>query len=113
MSGSMLVDCTPATEENVRVATHDRRGRTQRSTRDEHLPDQRAVWRHRSRDYWQERAEHIAPEVGAYARARFDADDVLGMLRTVQTVVTHLELRLSGVLQSLDLRTRDGLVQPL
>ena len=51
---------------DVRVATHDRRGRTQRSTRDEHLPDQRAAWRHRSRDYWQERAErardaHDAP----------------------------------------------------
>lgn len=76
---------------DVRVATHDRRGPSQRSTRDEHLPDQRAAWRHRSRDYWQERAEHIAPEVGAYVRVLFDADDVLSMLRTVQAVVTHLE----------------------
>jgi len=76
---------------DARVATHDRRGRSLRSTRDEHLPDERAPWRHRSRDYWQERAEHIAPEVGAYVRALFDADDVLSMLRAVQAVVTHLE----------------------
>jgi transposase len=76
---------------DARVATHDRRGRSLRSTRDEHLPDERAPWRHRSRDYWQERAEHIAPEVGAYVRALFEADDVLSMLRAVQAVVTHLE----------------------
>lgn len=77
--------------DDVRVATHDRRGRSPRSTRDEHLPDERAPWRHRSRDYWQERAEQLAPEVGVYIRALFDADDVLSMLRTVQSVVTHLE----------------------
>ena len=74
-----------------RVATHDRRGRSVRSTRDEHLPDERAPWRYRSRDYWQERADRIAPEVGAYVRELFDADDVLSMLRAVQATVTHLE----------------------
>jgi hypothetical protein len=70
---------------------HDRRGRSPRSTRDEHLPDARAPWRHRSRDYGQERAEQLVPELGVYIRALFDADDVLSMLRTVQSVVTHLE----------------------
>jgi transposase len=74
-----------------RVAMHDRRGRSPRSTCDEHLPADRAPWRHRSRTYWQERADRIAPEVGGYIRDVFDSDDVLSMLRTVQAIVTHLE----------------------
>jgi hypothetical protein len=73
------------------VATHPRRGRTVRSTIDAHLPEHRAPWRHRSRAYWEARADQIAPEVGAYARAIFDLDETLSMLRTVQSVVTHLE----------------------
>ncbi len=77
--------------DDARVATHSRRGAGPRSTHDEHLPPERAPWRHRSRAYWEERADRIAPEVGAYARELFDADDVLSMLRTVQSVVTHLE----------------------
>lgn len=77
--------------DDARVATHDRRGVGPRSTLDEHLPPERAPWRHRSRAYWEERADRIAPEVGAYVREVFDADDVLSMLRTVQAVVTHLE----------------------
>jgi transposase len=77
--------------DDVRVAMHDRRGRATRSTCDEHLPEERAPWRHRSRAYWEERANRIAPEVGAYVREVFDSDDVLSMLRTVQAIVTHLE----------------------
>lgn len=73
------------------IATHDRRGRKVRSTIDAHLPKDRAAWRHRSRSYWEERADNIAPEVGAYARAIFDSNDTLNMLRTVQAIVTHLE----------------------
>lgn len=74
-----------------RVATHERRGASPRSTNEAHLPDERAPWRHRSRRFWEERADRIAPEVGAYIRAVFDSDDVLSMLRTVQSTVTHLE----------------------
>lgn len=77
--------------DDVRVAMHDRRGRSVRSTCDEHLPEERAPWRHRSRAYWEERADRIGTEAGAYIRAVFDSDDVLSMLRTVQSVVTHLE----------------------
>ena len=77
--------------DDARVAMHDRRGRTVRSTCDEHLPADRAPWRHRSRVYWEERADRISPEVGAYVREVFDSDDVLSMLRTVQAIVTHLE----------------------
>lgn len=73
------------------VATHERGGRQVRSTIDAHLPEDRAAWRHRSRPYWEQRADQIAPEVGAYARAVFDVDDTLSMLRTVQSIVTHLE----------------------
>jgi hypothetical protein len=77
--------------DNERVAEHDRRGRSQRSTIEAHLPTERAPWRHRSRDYWQERADRMAPEVGAYVRELFAVDDVLSMLRVVQSTVTHLE----------------------
>jgi transposase len=77
--------------DDVRVATHDRRGSAPRSTVDAHLPDDRVPWRHRSRAFWEARADRIAPEVGAYVRAVFDSDDVLSMLRTVQSTVTHLE----------------------
>ncbi len=73
------------------VATHSRRGRGVRSTNDAHLPEERTAWRHRSRPYWEQRADKIAPEVGTYAREVFDSDDVLSMLRTVQSIVTHLE----------------------
>jgi transposase len=77
--------------EDVRVATHSRRGRSPRSTCDEHLPEDRAPWRHRHRAYWEDRADKIAPEVGVYIRAVFDSDEVLSMLRVVQSMVAHLE----------------------
>lgn len=76
--------------DDVRVATHDRRSPGLRSTLDEHLPDHRAELRHRSRSYWEERADLIGPETGALVREVFDSDDVLSMLRTVQAMVTHL-----------------------
>jgi transposase len=74
-----------------RVASHERRGRALRSTRDEHLPPERAPLRHRSRSFWEARADRLAPEVGVFIREVFDSDDVLSMLRTVQSMVTHLE----------------------
>jgi transposase len=74
-----------------RVTTHDRRGKTVRSTYEEHLPEKRAPWRHRDRAYWENRADQIAPEVGAYVREVLDSDDVLSMVRVVQSMVTHLE----------------------
>ena len=77
--------------DDARVAMHDRRGRAPRSTHDDHLPADRAPWRHRSRAYWEDRADRISPDVGAYIREVFDSDDVLSMLRTVQAIVTHLE----------------------
>ncbi len=77
--------------DDERVATHDRNGPGYRSTKAEHLPDHRVDLRHRSREYWQRRAEDLGPEVGAYVREIFDAEDVLSQLRTVQAIVTHLE----------------------
>ncbi len=77
--------------DDARVATHARRGHSTRSTRDEHLPPERAPLRHRSRDFWEARADRLDPEVGAYAREVFDSDDALSMLRAVQAIVSHLE----------------------
>jgi hypothetical protein len=77
--------------DDARVATHPRRGDGPRSTLDDHLPPERSPLRHRSRAYWEERAEKLGGEVLGYVREVFDSDDVLSMLRTVQSVVTHLE----------------------
>jgi transposase len=77
--------------DDERVATHDRRGPGPRSTVDQHLPEHRADLRHRSRSYWEERADRIGPETGRFVREVFDSDDVLHMLRPVQAIVTHLE----------------------
>lgn len=77
--------------DDVRVATHSRRGKSQRSTQDEHLPEGRADLRHRSQRYWEERAERISPDVGQFIRELFESDDVLLQLRPAQAVVTYLE----------------------
>lgn len=77
--------------EERRLRTHARVARGKRSTFEEDLPEARRDLRHRSRSYWEERAERMGPEVGAYVRAVFDADDVLSRLRLVQASVTHLE----------------------
>jgi transposase len=79
------------TDDDVRVATHSRRGPGYRSTIEEHLPEGRRDLRHRSRDYWEQRATAVGVEVGEYIREVFDADEVLSQLRTVQAMVTHLE----------------------
>jgi len=77
--------------DDERVATHSRNGKNQRSTNDDHLPTGRADLRHRSRSYWEERAERISADVGAFVREVFDSDDVLLQLRAVQAIVTYLE----------------------
>jgi hypothetical protein len=73
------------------VARHERRGKTWRSTLDEHLPEERAALRHRRRDFWEERAAALGDDVGTFVRSMFDADDVLSQLRKVQALVMHLE----------------------
>jgi transposase len=77
--------------DELRVATHDRRGQGVRSTVDDHLPAERADLRHRHRDHWVQRAERMGPEVHSYINEVFDSDQVLSMLRTVQAIVRHLE----------------------
>jgi hypothetical protein len=77
--------------DDERVATHSRRGKQQRSTHDEHLPEGRAELRHRSRSYWEERADQMGPDVGSFVREVFDSDDVLLQLRAVQAIVAYLE----------------------
>jgi len=77
--------------EEERRATHERGKPVPKHIRDSFLPEERAPYRHRSRRYWEERADHIGPEVGSYIREVFDADDVLSTLRAVQAIVTHVE----------------------
>jgi transposase len=76
---------------DVRVATHDRVPPGQRSTKEEHLPPHRRDLRHRSRSYWEARADAMGREVRQYIQEVFDSDDVLYQLRTVQQIVTLLE----------------------
>ena len=77
--------------DDVRVATHDRRGSGRRSTVEEHLPEGRRDYRERQREYWECRAAAIDKVVGDYITAVFDSDDVLLQLRTAQNIVRHLE----------------------
>ena len=83
---SVIIFC-----EDVRIATHGRRGSGPRSTSPGHLPEERAALGQRSREYWEERVESIAPSVRDFIRSVFDQDNVLSMLRSVQAIVTHLE----------------------
>ena len=76
---------------DVRIATHDPRGSGKRSTVESHLPEHRRDLRHRSMDYWLQRAACIGPQTGGLVREIFDSDDVLSQLRKVQHIVTHLE----------------------
>lgn len=88
------VRATPTTvdvyAEDERVATHSRNRRHDAGIPDAFLPPERAPLRHRSREYWLERAEALDAEIAAYVREVFDSDDVLSMLRPVQAMVTHL-----------------------
>lgn len=77
--------------DDQRLRTHPRVARGKRSTFEDDLPEHRREARHRSRPYWEERADRIGPEVGQYVRAVFDSDDVLLKLRPVQAAVRHLE----------------------
>lgn len=77
--------------DDVRVATHERLRAGQRRTTETHLPEGRRDYRKRTREYWEERADALGDEVGAYIREVFDADDVLYQLRAVQAIVSHLE----------------------
>lgn len=89
------IRATPTTVEayvdDTRVATHERGVAVPRDVLDRYLPDHRAGLRHRSREYWEERALKLDEEVAAYVREVFDSDDALLMLRQVQAIVTHLE----------------------
>ncbi len=92
---TVWIRATPATvtiyADDTRVATHDRRGTEVRSTLDHHLPEHRGELRHRSRSFWEQRADGLGDEVGAFIREVFDADEVLTQLRTVQAMVRHLQ----------------------
>jgi hypothetical protein len=76
--------------DEARVATHRRVG-PPRSTDPGHLPPGRIELAQRSRSYWQQRAERVGPETGAYVAEVFDSDAVVYQLRTVQAIVTQLE----------------------
>lgn len=72
-----------------RVASHERRG-PRSHTQEAHLPEGRRDLRHRSRSWWQNKANLISPVVGEYIAEIFEADDVYSQLRTVQAMVSLL-----------------------
>ena len=77
--------------DDTRVATHERRGAGKTSTLDAHLPEGRGELRHRTVPYWQDRADRLHADVGAFVQAVFESDRELSKLRDVQAIVTHLE----------------------
>lgn len=77
--------------DDERIATHARQdGAGKAVTNESHLPDQRSEYRQRSQSYWQERAERLGEDVGAFIQEVWDSDDVLHQLRTVQAIVKLL-----------------------
>jgi transposase len=96
LSGSQVwIRATPKTvtiyADDTRVATHGRNDPGRRSTNEVHLPEGRRDLRHRSRAYWEQRADALGTDVGRYIREVFDSDDVLSRLGAVQTMVMLLE----------------------
>lgn len=77
--------------DDVRIAAHQRGVKVPKEIYDTYLPEGRVDLRHRSKDYWLNRADAMGEEVGAYIREVFELDDVLSMLRRVQSMVTMLE----------------------
>lgn len=73
------------------VARHDRAGRTQHSTRDEHLPAERVAMRHRDRDFWVGRAAHLGPEVEALVNEVLALGGQVNPLRRVMGIISLLE----------------------
>ncbi len=77
--------------DDERVATHVRNdGGGEPVTNDAHLPDKRSEYRHRTRTYWQERADAMGEDVGTLIQEVFASDDVLYQLRAVQAIVNYL-----------------------
>ena len=74
-----------------RVATHATTAKGHRSTIESHLPEERAPWRHRSQSFWQVRARVLGEDVGQLVAAIFAGQNNFSKLRTVQSIVTHLE----------------------
>ncbi len=76
--------------EDQRIATHPRKGVLLWSTQDSHLPPERAALRQRDRSYWEEQADEMGSEVGAFIREVFDADKVQQPIRRVSAIMRTL-----------------------
>ena len=77
--------------DDERVATHPRQTTRGRSTLEGHLPKHREAWGNTSREYWEGKASKIGSDVLQYVQQVFEQDDVLSQLRTVQSIISHLE----------------------
>lgn len=77
--------------DDIRIAAHQRGVPVSKEIVDLYLPEGRSDLRHRSHEYWLKRADAMGEEVGSYIREVFDLDDVLSMLRRVQSIVCYLE----------------------
>lgn len=77
--------------DDVVVAVHARQPRQRWHTQETHLPEGRRDLRHRSREFWEARADAIGDEVGAFIRGVFDTDEVQRPLRRVASMLRTLE----------------------
>jgi hypothetical protein len=95
LSQELWVRATPGViaiyHQDEHLVTHSRARRGQRRTVESHLPEHRRDLRHRSRDYWVDRAALLGGDPRRLAESIFEQDDVLHQLRKVQAVVRHLE----------------------
>jgi transposase len=77
--------------DDVRIAAHQRGVPVPKEIADTYLPPLRTDLRHRSQSYWMKRAHGMGDVVGDFIKDVFEQDDVLSMLRPVQSMVTLLE----------------------
>jgi len=77
--------------EDLRVAVHARHGKGAWSTQEAHLPAGRSDLRHRSRSYWEGRAQALGEQVLGWVTEVYDQAGALSPLRTIQAVLTLLE----------------------
>jgi hypothetical protein len=95
MNSEVWIRATKSTvliyHDDVRVATHPRRGSGPFSTTKEHLPEGREELRHRDPAYWVARGGELGSDVADYLQEVLDSDPVLSKLRVIQAMVSLLE----------------------
>ncbi len=94
------------------MAEHDRHGEKLRSTKDGHLPAERAAYAERDPAFWRKRAAEIGPETEGWVAEQLDGN-VVSRLRVVQAAVIWLGALPDGRAEPVCRRAREFGVRKL